>query len=97
MENSEASQGTQDKEKELILEKEAISPPQQNSSPTFKNAASPYTALSDSIKEGVGNRPNKIRFFGPRFMAIWVMPIALTGIVMEFLFISPLRSSNPFS
>ena len=69
----------------------------QHSSPQFKNPASPYTALSSSIKEGVGSGPNNIQFFGPRFMTIWVMPIALTGILMEFLFVSPLRNINPFS
>ncbi len=69
----------------------------QVSTPEFKNPASPYTALKSSLQEGVGSSPEKIKFFGPRFMTIWVMPIALTGIVMEFLFVSPLRNSNPFS
>ena len=63
----------------------------------FKNPSNPYNALSDSMKEGVGGGSGKIRFFGPRFLAIWVMPMAITGIVMEFLFISPLRNLNPFN
>ena len=67
------------------------------STPNFKNAATPHTAITGSIKAGVGSGTNKIRFFGPRFFAIWVMPMALTGILMEFLFISPLRNINPFS
>ena len=67
------------------------------SSPSFKNAASPYSALTDSMREGVGNGPRKMRFFGPRFMTIWVMPIAVTGILMEFLFVGPLRNVNPLN
>ena len=62
-----------------------------------KNASQPYTALKDSLKEGVGSSPSRIRFFGPRFLVIWVMPIAVTGILMEFLFVSPLRNINPFN
>ncbi len=80
-----------------ISQSSASKPVVQVSTPEFKNPASPYTALKSSLKEGVGNSPEKIKFFGPRFMSIWVMPIALTGIVMEFLFVSPLRNSNPFS
>ena len=70
---------------------------EQASSATFKNPAQPYTALKDSLKNGVGNDPKKIRFFGPRFMAIWVMPMAVTGIIMEFLFVGPARNVNPFN
>tara|TARA_Y100001968_G_C19104016_1_gene593962 strand:- start:395 stop:688 length:294 start_codon:yes stop_codon:yes gene_type:complete len=69
----------------------------QVSTAQLKNEASPYTALTDSLKGGVGNGQKQIRFFGPRFLAIWVMPIAITGILMEFLFISPLRNLNPFN
>jgi len=69
----------------------------KTSSPSFKNAASPYTALSAGMREGVGNGPKKMRFFGPRFMTIWVMPIAVTGILMEFLFVGPLRNVNPLN
>ena len=61
------------------------------------NEASPYTALTESLQQGVGGKEKQIRFFGPRFLAIWVMPMAITGIVMEFLFISPLRNLNPFN
>ena len=61
------------------------------------NAATPYTALTDTLKEGVGAEEKQMRFFGPRFLAIWVIPTAITGIVMEFLFISPLRNLNPFN
>ena len=69
----------------------------QPSSASFKNPAQPYTALSESLSQGVGSGPKKMRFFGPRFMTIWVMPIAVTGILMEFLFVGPLRNANPFN
>ena len=38
-----------------------------------------------------------LRFFDHRFIAIWVLPIALTGIVFEVLFISPTKSTFPFN
>ena len=69
----------------------------QVSSAPFKNPAQPYTALKEPLQEGVGSSPKQIRFFGPRFMAIWVMPIAITGIIMEFLFVGPARNVNPFN
>ena len=37
-----------------------------------------------------------IKFFGIRFMSIWVFPMAITGAVMEFLFVGPLKGTNPF-
>ena len=40
---------------------------------------------------------SQMRFMGPRFIAIWILPMAITGIVMELLFVSPLRNVNPFS
>ena len=38
----------------------------------------------------------KLRFFGIRFIAIWILPIVVTGAIMEVLFISPTRGVNPF-
>ena len=67
------------------------------STPDFKNPASPYTALTEPLREGIGGGESKMRFFGPRFMAIWVMPMAVTGIIMEFLFVGPLKNANPFN
>ncbi len=67
-------------------------PSEENPTNLIKNPSSPWTALNDSMQE-----PRKMRFFGPRFMTVWVMPIAVVGIVMEFLFISPLRNANPFN
>ena len=37
-----------------------------------------------------------MKFMGIRFMSIWVFPIAITGAVMEFLFVGPLMGTNPF-
>ena len=37
-----------------------------------------------------------MRFFGFRFMSIWVFPMAITGAFMEFLFVGPLKGTNPF-
>ena len=37
-----------------------------------------------------------MKFFGLRFMSIWVFPMAITGAVMEFLFVGPLKGTNPF-
>ncbi len=38
----------------------------------------------------------KIKFFGFKFMSVWVFPMAALGISMEFLFISPIRGTIPF-
>ncbi len=51
-----------------------------------------YTATKDVF---AGN--GKMRFFGGRFLAIWVLPMAITGVVMEFLFVGPLMGVNPFN
>ena len=51
-----------------------------------------YTASAKAIQ-----RSMPIRFFGIRFIAIWVLPLFITGTVMEFLFVSPLRGIAPFS
>ncbi|AAQ00537.1 MULTISPECIES: hypothetical protein [Prochlorococcus] len=50
-----------------------------------------YTSTKQSL-EGNGS----MRFFGARFLAIWVLPLAITGIFMEYLFVAPLTGSNPF-
>ena len=38
-----------------------------------------------------------LRFFDHRFIGIWVLPIALTGIVFEILLIAPTNNSFPFN
>ena len=55
----------------------------------------PETIYTASAKAFQGSQP--IRFFGIRFIAIWVIPLFITGTVMEFLFVSPLRMIAPFS
>ena len=50
-----------------------------------------YTMTKEAF-EGKGG----MKFMGIRFMSIWVFPMAITGIVMEFLFVGPLKGTNPF-
>ena len=38
-----------------------------------------------------------LRFFDHRFIGIWVLPIALTGIVFEILLIAPTNNTSPFN
>ncbi len=49
-----------------------------------------------SVKYDFTNGKN-IRFFGARFMAIWLLPFCLTGFAMEILFVSPLQGVSPFN
>ena len=56
-----------------------------------KDTETIYTMTKDSFS-GKGG----MKFFGIRFMSIWVFPIAITGAVMEFLFVGPLKGTNPF-
>ena len=51
-----------------------------------------YTSL-----KGVFKGEDHLRFFDHRFIAIWVLPIALTGIVFEVLLISPTKNTSPFN
>ena len=37
-----------------------------------------------------------MNFMGIRFMSIWVFPVAITVAVIEFLFVGPLKGTNPF-
>ena len=55
----------------------------------------PETIYTASKKAFQGSMP--IRFFGVRFIAIWIFPLVITGAVIEFLFASPLRGVSPFS
>ena len=60
--------------------------------PSYKRPQTLYTSL-----KGVFKGEDHLRFFDHRFIAIWVLPIALTGIVFEVLFISPTKSTFPFN
>ena len=37
-----------------------------------------------------------MKFMGIRFMSIWVFPAAIMGTIVEFLFVGPLKGTNPF-
>ncbi len=50
-----------------------------------------YTMTKDAFA-GQGG----MKFMGIRFMSIWVFPIAIMGSVIEFLFVGPLKGTNPF-
>ena len=60
--------------------------------PSYKRPETLYTALI-----GVFKGEDHLRFFDHRFIAICVLPIALTGIVFEVLFISPTTKTFPFN
>ena len=60
--------------------------------PSYKRPETLFTSL-----KGVFEGEDHLRFFDHRFIAIWVLPIALTGIVFEVLFISPTKSTFPFN
>ena len=60
--------------------------------PSYKQPETLYTSLKNVFK---GN--DYLRFFDHRFIGIWVLPIALTGIVFEILLIAPTKNTSPFS
>ena len=60
-------------------------------SPSYKQPETLYTTLINVFK---GN--DNLRFFDHRFIGIWVLPFALTGIVFEILFIAPTNNTSPF-
>ena len=60
--------------------------------PSYKQPETLYTSLKNVFK---GN--DHLRFFDHRFIGIWVLPIALTGIVFEILFIAPASNTLPFN
>ena len=62
------------------------------SGPSYKQPETLYTSLKNVFK---GN--DYLRFFDHRFIGIWVIPIALTGIVFEILLVSPTNNIPPFS
>ena len=60
--------------------------------PSYKRPETLFTSL-----EGVFKGKDHLRFFDHRFIGIWVLPFALTGIFFEILFISPFKNVSPFS
>ncbi len=51
-----------------------------------------YTMTKDAFSGKGGG----MKFMGVRFMSIWVFPVAIMGTVIEFLFVGPLKGTNPF-
>ena len=60
--------------------------------PFYKQPETLYTATKNVFR---GN--DYLRFFDHRFFGIWVLPIALTGIVFEILLIAPTKNTYPFN
>ncbi len=60
--------------------------------PSYNQPETLYTSLKNVFK---GN--DHIRFFDHRFIGVWVLPIALTGIVFEILLIAPTNNTSPFN
>ena len=60
--------------------------------PSYNQPETLFTSLRNVFK---GN--DHLRFFDHRFIGIWVLPIALTGIVFEILLIAPINNSSPFN
>ena len=56
-----------------------------------KDTETVYTMTKDSFA-GKGG----MKFMGIRFMSIWVFPAAIMGTIIEFLFVGPLKGTNPF-
>ncbi len=69
---------------------QAYSDPGENTY-SVKDTETVYTMTKDAFA-GKGG----MKFMGIRFMSIWVFPVAITGAVMEFLFVGPLMGTNPF-
>ena len=60
--------------------------------PSYKQPETLYTSLKNVFRG-----KDHLRFFDHRFIGIWVLPIALTGIVFEILLIAPTNNSSPFN
>ena len=60
--------------------------------PSYKQPETLFTALQSVFKGD-----DHLRFFDHRFIGIWVLPIALTGIVFEILLIAPTNNTSPFN
>ena len=60
--------------------------------PSYKQPETLHTAL-----KSVFNGKDHLRFFDHRFIGIWVLPIALTGIIFEILLVAPANNSTPFN
>ncbi len=72
----------------------------QRSNPVKLYSESNYAVLkAETIYTSTKNAlegEDSIRFFGPRFLVIWVLPFAITGLVIDYLFIAPLNGPSLF-
>ena len=59
--------------------------------PSYKQPETLFTSLK-MVFEG----KDHLRFFDHRFIGIWVLPFAATGIFMEILFVAPFNNTPPF-
>ena len=69
---------------------------QPYSDPGEKTYSVKDTETVYTMTKGAFSGEGGMKFMGIRFMSIWVFPFAITGAVMEFLFVGPLRGTNPF-
>ena len=60
--------------------------------PSYKRPETLFTSLRSVFKG-----EDHLRFFDHRFIGIWVLPIALTGILFEILLIAPTNNTSPFN
>ena len=63
-----------------------------NTGPSYKQPETLHTSLKNVFKGS-----DHLRFFDHRFIGIWVLPMALTGIVFEILLIAPTNNTSPFN
>ena len=76
--------GSEDSRKKLLQSRDKVKNETSKKDPNPSNANKNYKQYQ------------KIKFFGFKFMSIWVFPMAALGILMEFLFISPITGTIPF-
>ena len=62
-----------------------------NTGPSYKQPETLFTSLK-LVFQG----KDKLRFFDHRFIGIWILPFAATGIFMEILFVAPFNNTPPF-
>ena len=60
--------------------------------PSYKQPETLFTSLRNVFKG-----KDHLKFFDHRFIGIWVLPIAITGIVFEILLIAPTNNTSPFN
>ena len=60
--------------------------------PSYKQPETLFTSLRKVFKG-----EDHLRFFDHRFIGIWVLPIAITGIIFEILFIATSNNTSHFN